>query len=341
MSGVPFLDVAGMARWIRRDGAEQIIADIAAEVENDFRRWPQFDTTPRVATHSPEGVIELMPISDGHMYGFKYVNGHPLNPSRGFQTVTAFGMLADVMTGYPVFISEMTLLTALRTAATSAMAARHLAKPSSRTMALIGTGSQAEFQALGFRALLGIRSLRAWDTDPQALHKFVTHAVHLGFSVHVATSARDAVEGADIITTCTADKTNATVLTDDMVADGVHLNAIGGDCPGKTELDPQILHRSSVFVELTEQTRVEGEIQQVAADFPVTELWEVIAGRSVGRSSDFEVTVFDSVGFAIEDFAALRHAMRSVDALTPRLDLLAELVDPKDLFALVQPVRLT
>ncbi|AXT86183.1 ornithine cyclodeaminase [Aeromicrobium sp. A1-2] len=340
MSAVPFVDVDAMARWIRTTGPEQIIAGIAATIESDFRRWPAFDKTPRVAAHSPEGVIELMPASDGETYAFKFVNGHPLNPSRGRQTVTAFGVVADVATGYPVFVAEMTLLTALRTAATSALVARWLARPDSQTMAMIGTGSQAEFQALGFRALLGIDSLRVWDTDPAAMAKFVRNVEPLGFTVHVAASAAEAVQGADIITTCTADKTYATVLTDSMVGAGVHVNAIGGDCPGKTELEAAILERSTVFVEYPEQTRIEGEIQQMPADFAVTELWEVVSGLADGRTSDTQITVFDSVGFAIEDFSALQFIRASVagsDYETP-LDLIADPSDPKDLFGLVVPV---
>jgi ornithine cyclodeaminase len=341
MSAVPFLDVDHMVRWVRQAGAERIIAGIAGAIEADFARWEQFDLTPRVAAHSAEGVIELMPTSDGRSYSFKYVNGHPLNPSRGFQTVTAFGVLADVHNGYPTFFSEMTILTALRTAATSAMVARLLARPASTTMAMIGTGSQAEFQALGFRALTGITSLRVWDTDPQAMATFVDNVAPLGFDVHVATSAADAVAGADVITTCTADKANATVLTDDMVGPGVHLNAIGGDCPGKTELDPRILDRGTVFVELPEQTRVEGEIQQMAPDFPVVELWRVVTGRAAGRVSDEQITIFDSVGFAIEDFSALRYAMDAVAGtdLVSMLDLVAEPADPKNLFGLVASTR--
>lgn len=337
MSSVPFLDVANTVRWVRSRGAEAVIAGMTDAVEADFRRWPSFDKTPRVAAHSSEGVIELMPTSDGVAYGFKYVNGHPSNPSYGLQTVTAFGVLAEVSSGYPTFVAEMTVLTALRTAATSAMAARHLARPDSRVMAMIGTGSQAEFQALGMRAALGITSLRVWDVDPAATEKFVRNAEPLGFEVHVASSAADAVRGADVITTCTADKQRALVLTDDMVAPGVHVNAIGGDCPGKTELDPAILHRADVFVEFEPQTRIEGEIQAVAADHPVTELWQVVTGQATGRRDADAVTVFDSVGFAVEDFAALRYAHESVAGtdLVGWLDLIADPADPKDLFGLV------
>jgi ornithine cyclodeaminase len=349
MTTVPFLDVAAAATWVARRGPEAVIADLTDALERDVARWEELEKRPRLASHSTDGVIELMPASDAVTYGFKFVNGHPLNPGRGYQTVTAFGVLADVHNGYPTFLAEMTLLTALRTAATSALAARHLARRDSRTMALVGTGSQAEFQALGMRAALGIGQLAAWDVDADALAKFVRNARELGFEVRVARSAADAVEGADVVTTCTADKTNATVLTDDMVrhlaAPGVHLNAIGGDCPGKTELDLRIVERASVFVEYAPQTRIEGEIQLLPADFPVTELWEVVTGRRPGRRSADELTLWDSVGFAVEDWSVLRYVHEDVATSDPdllqHLDLVAEPEDPKDLFALVRSAQTT
>lgn len=343
MSAVAFLDVPHMIRWVSDHGAEQLIQGMTDAVERDFARWPAFDKTPRVAAHSRDGVIELMPTSDGVTYGFKYVNGHPANPANGFQTVTAFGVLSQVHNGYPVFVAEMTILTALRTAATSALAARHLARPDASVMALIGAGSQAEFQSLGFRAVLGINTLRVWDTDPGAMDKFSRNARALGFDVTVCTSASAAVTGADIVTTCTADKANATVLSDDMVRSGMHLNAIGGDCPGKTELDRRILDRAKVFVEYPEQTRIEGEIQQCDPSFPVTELWQVITGASTGRECAEQITVFDSVGFAIEDFTALCFAYEAVKAsdYVSYLDLVAEPADPKNLFGMVAPANRT
>lgn len=330
------VDVPRMARWIAASGAEARIAGIAAAIEADFANWESFDKTPRLATHSADGVIELMPASDGELYAFKYVNGHPVNPSRGLQTVVGFGVLSDVATGYPLLISEMTLLTALRTAATSALAARYLARTDATRMALIGTGSQSEFQALGFRALLGINDLALWDTDPAALAKAEANLTRLGFEVRVASGAADAVAEADIVTTCTADKTLATILLDEHVRPGMHLNAIGGDCPGKTELDPQILRRSTIVVEFEPQTRIEGEIQHLPADHGVTELWRIIRREAPGRVSDEEVTVFDSVGFAIEDFAALRYVRDTLAAAqTEDLDLLAGPADPKDLYSVI------
>src|SRR5699024_484750 len=136
------LDVPGMSRWIQRDGTENVLTRMVQILEEDLRRWDSFEKIPRVASHTPYGVVELMPITDGELYAFKYVNGHPLNPARGLQTVTAFGVLADMDNGYPFFFAEMTLLTAVRTAAQSALAARELARAGSRVHALLGAGSR-------------------------------------------------------------------------------------------------------------------------------------------------------------------------------------------------------
>ena len=163
---VPFVSVDNMMKLIHHIGIEPMLIGLGEYIETDFKRWELFDKTPRVASHSEQGVIELMPTSDGEVYGFKYVNGHPKNTKEGLQTVTAFGLLADVDTGYPKLLSEMTLLTALRTAASSAMAARHLAPKGARIMAMIGNGAQSEFQCLAFKAICGIDTVRLYDIDP-------------------------------------------------------------------------------------------------------------------------------------------------------------------------------
>jgi len=338
---VPFVSVDNMMRLVHSIGVERMLVELAAYIEEDFRRWPLFDKTPRIAAHSKEGVIELMPTSDGIQYGFKYVNGHPKNTREGLQTVTAFGLLADVATGYPTLLTEMTMLTALRTAATSAMVAKYLAPKGATTMAMIGNGAQSEFQSLAMKAICGITTLRLYDTDPAATDKAARNLEGQGLTVVKCSSAEDSMEGAQIITTCTADKQNATILTDNMVGTGVHINAIGGDCPGKTELAPAILHRADIFVEYPPQTRVEGEIQNVAEDHPVTELWQVIEGQAAGRSSASQITLFDSVGFAIEDFSALRYIRDRLDGtdLFDQLDMLADPDDPRDLFGMLQRAK--
>ena len=168
---VPFVSVHNMMKLIHHVGVEPMLVGLGDYIEADFKRWELFDKTPRVASHSEKGVIELMPTSDGDVYGFKYVNGHPSNTADGLQTVTAFGLLANVANGYPVLLSEMTMLTALRTAATSAVVARLLAPKGAHVMAMIGNGAQCEFQVLAFKAILGIDAVRLYDIDPAATKK--------------------------------------------------------------------------------------------------------------------------------------------------------------------------
>jgi ornithine cyclodeaminase len=205
-------------------------------------------------------------------------------------------------------------------------------------MALIGNGAQSEFQALAFHHLLGIRTLRLFDTDPAAMRKLVANLASTPVQVVCCTSVADAVRGADIVTTVTADKTNATILVPDMLAPGMHVNGVGGDCPGKTELHPGVLRRAAVFVEYEPQTRIEGDLQQMEAGFPVTEIWRVLQGASAGRTDAGQVTVFDSVGFALEDYSALRFMRDNARALGlgQPLALVPTLADPRDLFASVR-----
>ena len=334
---VPFVSVENMMRIVHATGIERFLTELAAYIEEDFRRWELFDKTPRVASHSREGVIELMPTSDGIAYGFKYVNGHPKNTREGRQTVTAFGVMAEVGNGYPVLITEMTILTALRTAAMSALAARYLAPEGSRTMTIIGNGAQSEFQALAFRALVGVERLRLYDIDRSASERCARNLARHGFAIEIFDTGQEAVEGADIITTVTADKQYATILTDNMVGPGIHINAVGGDCPGKTELHRDILLRSQIFVEYPPQTRIEGEIQQLDPNHEVAELWQVIDGRIAGRTGRDQITLFDSVGFAVEDFSALRYVRQLLAGLPyyDQLDLLADPDDPRDLFGML------
>ncbi len=287
---VDYIGTARLRELMARTGTGRFIEELAGEIEADYRRWDDFEKSPRHAIHSSGGVIELMPTSDGRLYSFKYVNGHPKNTVKHLLTVTAFGVLADVATGYPLLLSEMTFVTALRTAAISALTARRMARPESRVMALIGNGAQSEFQAIAFHH-----------------------------------------------------KRNATILTPDMISPGMHLNAVGGDCPGKTELHADILRAKDVriVVEFEPQARIEGEIQHLVALGEmdalgrVTELADVVRGRVPGRVNDREVTLFDSVGFALNDFSSLRYLQR-LNAEQPdggqRIDLIPELDDPKDLF---------
>ncbi|URV29130.1 ornithine cyclodeaminase [Burkholderia gladioli] len=330
-----YLDVAAVAALIQDAGIARVLGSMASYIEQDYRRWHSFEKTARLASHSSEGVIELMPTADARHYSFKYVNGHPGNTRAELPTVMAFGVLAEVATGYPLLLSEMTLTTAVRTAATSALFARFLARPDSVSMALVGNGAQAEFQAIAFHELLGIEELRVFDVDAAATDKLVANlAPFRRLCIVRCGSTAEAVRGADIVTTVTADKTKATILSADMLEAGMHVNAVGGDCPGKTELDPELLRRARVVVEYEPQTRVEGDIQRLEADFPVIEFHRIVSGEQKGRESEAQVTVFDSVGFALEDFSALRylHAATRERGIGTDLELVPALRNPKDLY---------
>lgn len=334
---VPFVSVDNMMGLVHALGIETVLTELASFIEADFKRWPEFDKTPRVASHSTDGVIELMPTADAENYGFKYVNGHPKNMKEGFQTVTAFGVLSSVANGYPILLTEMTLLTALRTAATSALVGKYLMPKGAKVMAMIGNGAQCEFQAKAFQAICGIDTVRLYDIDPVATAKAARNLAQSGLTIVPCTTGEEAIEGAQIITTCTADKQYATILTDNMVGPGVHINAIGGDCPGKTELHRDILLRSDIFVEYPPQTRIEGEIQALDATHPVTELWQVMRGEVAGRTDARQITLFDSVGFAIEDFSALRYVHSKIGGTSffDLLDMLADPDEPRDLFGML------
>jgi ornithine cyclodeaminase len=337
MMDTPFLSAHGAAKLVSRQGLSQCLNGMHDAIAHDFKRWEQFEKSARLASHCAEGVIEIMPISDGQTYGFKYVNGHPNNHRHELPTVMAFGVLASVQTGRPLFISELTLITALRTAATSALAARYMARTDARSMALIGNGAQSEFQAVAFHGLLGIDTFYLYDPDLEATEKLADHLDELGLNTVVCKSILEAVRKADVITTATAVKTRANVLTRDMLRPGVHINAIGGDCPGKTELHPDVLRHARVFVEFEPQTRIEGDIQQMPTDFPVTELWEVLTGFALGRTKADQITVFDSVGFALEDFSALgyMHQLAQTKGELEYLSLIPEMRNPKDLYGLI------
>ena len=334
-----FLSAETVAHLVKTLGIADCLRGVAEYLHVDYLRWEAFDKSARVASHTADGVSELMPISDGAHYTFKYVNGHPKNTAFGLPTVMAFGVLARVDTGTPEVLSELTLTTAIRTAAMSVLAARTLARPDCRRMALIGNGAQSEFQALAFHHLLGIEEVRLFDIDGAATAKLMRNLAHTDLRLRVCASVQEAVRGADIVTTVTADKASARIITADMLEPGMHINGVGGDCPGKTEMHPDVLNGALVFVEYEPQTRVEGDLQQMPADFPATELWCVFAGKAPGRIDERQVTLFDSVGFALEDYSALRFMRDSARALGlgQTISLIPTMANPKDLFSLVRP----
>ena len=328
------ITTADMRQLVHHIGLSEFNARLFKNLEEDFSRWEQFQLSPRHATHYPHGVIELMPSSDDNLYAFKYVNGHPSNPKQGKLCVVALGMLADVATGYPLMLCEMTWLTALRTAATAALGARHLARSGSHLLAIIGTGAQSEFQVLALAGVCDVHAVRYYDPDARAMAKFAANLKGRLPHLVACKSAAEAVEGASLIVTATAAKCHNRILTREMVSPGVHIHALGGDCPGKTELEPALLDQAKIVVEYRPQSQLEGEIQNRPEAAIHAELWEIITGRCAGRESDEELTIFDSVGFALEDYSALRlvNVLAEEAGIGQEISLIPDLDDPKNLF---------
>ena len=325
------IDVPTLRRFVAKRGISRVLAELADVIEASYRRWEEFDKSPRHAIHFDHGVIELMPVADRTRYACKYVNGHPGNPADGRMTVAALGILSDVDCGYPLLVSEMTLLTALRTAATSGLVARYCARPESAVLALIGTGAQAEFQTLAFANERPLRSIRYYDVDPQAMAKFEHNMATQNLELVPCASIEEAVDGADIVSVATAIKDRQALITPAMLRPGMHINAVGGDCPGKTELSPEVLPHCDVIVEFEPQTRVEGEIQDT--DCAVTEFHEIVRGMREGRLAETDITLFDSVGFALEDHATLCWLYDNIEGF--EVELVPEADDPRDLYSLL------
>ncbi|QPB43473.1 ornithine cyclodeaminase [Rodentibacter haemolyticus] len=324
-----------VANIIKRQGIEETLKGMRDYILEDYLNWDSFDKSPRISNHVPDGVLELMPIANQQQYSFKYVNCHPKNPNEGLSTILAFGALISNDTGQPDVISEFTLSTALRTAATSVLAAQYLARPNSKRMAIIGNGCQSEFQALAFYYLLGIEELALFDIDRKASEKLARNLANTSLKIEIFDTVAQAVKNADIITTVTAEYSRANIITPEMIEAGMHINAVGGDNVNKTELHVEVVKNARVFVEFEPQTRIEGELQNMPADFPVTPLFEVFQKDQSARQSKEEVTLFDSVGFAIEDFSAIRYMNDAAIklGLARPLSLTPDLKDPKDLFS--------
>ena len=201
-------------------------------------------------------------------------------------------------------------------------------------MAIIGTGGQAEFQALAFHFINGIENIRYYDIDPAVMEKFARNLSSFDLNLIPCDSVDSVVDGADCITTVTAAKKKQVILNVGHIAPGMMINAVGGDCPGKTELDPAILDSCKVVVEYIPQSIIEGEIQNRDESIVYAELWELVQNRKSGRHDDEEINLFDSVGFAVEDYSILRllYDLANELGIGQEMRIIPELSDPKDIF---------
>ncbi len=337
------ISIESLNKILEKHGFENYLKDLMEALKRDYSRWDKFTKMPRPAMHVPGGVLELMPICDNELYyTFKYVNCHPKNPESGKMTIVATGQLSRIDTGYPLMFSEMTLLTALRTAANSALATNLMARKNAKVLAVIGTGAQSEFQVKGMQLIRDIKEVRYFDIDAKAMDKFEKNMKDSGLKLVRGKNVQETIENADIITVCTACKANVDVIKNDWVKNGMHLNALGGDTVGKTELELSILNRSRIVVEYFEQSFIEGEIQRLklkdAKKMVSAEMFEIINGNQKGRENDKEITLFDSVGIGLEDYSALRltYELSKRYGIGEELNLLPDMKDPKDLISLIK-----
>jgi ornithine cyclodeaminase/alanine dehydrogenase len=265
------------------------------------------------------GTLLLMPAAAHEsggpaMAGAKLVSFHPKNRERGHPTLHASYLLIDGATGQALAYLEGTYLTAVRTGATSALAARLLARADARRVVCFGAGVQAGFQLAALAAVRALERVAVVGRDPGRARSFaVTMAKRLAVSVEVADDARAAVRGADIVTCATTSATPVVFGAD--LRPGTHLDLIGAFRPTDREADTEALRRSRVVVDTFDGTLGEAgdvliPLREGAFDraHVSAELAEVVVGTKPGRTREDEITVFKSVGWALEDLAAARLA---------------------------------
>jgi alanine dehydrogenase len=264
------------------------------------------------------GDVRTMPayLEETDAVAVKVVNSHPENRKKhGLPTVMAMIILVDPRTGAPEAIMGGAWITALRTGAAGAVAAKYLANPDPKTVGVVGAGMQARTQLMGLQLVFGtIEEVRVWDRDKEAAVKYAEEMKTKGEqeSIYPVESVRNAVQGADIIVTATPSR--EPLVSAEWVDEGTHINCIGADAPGKQELDPAILLKSKIVVDDWSQSCHGGEINVPFAKEIIgkEDIWgdicEIVAGLKQGRTTPDEITVFTSTGIAIQDAAAAKIA---------------------------------
>jgi len=258
------------------------------------------------------GDLRTMPayLEETDAVAVKVVNSHPENRKYGLPAVMATIILVDPRTGAPKAIMGGTWITALRTGAAGAIAAKYLANPNPKTVGVVGAGTQARTQLMGLQLVFKtIEEVRVWDRAEKAALKYAEEMKMKcnQASIYSVKGIKEAVQGADIIVTATPSR--KPLVSAEWVDEGTHINCIGADAPGKQELDPAILVKSKIVVDDWSQSCHGGEI-----NVPLTkgiidkeDVWgdicEIVAGLKHGRTSPDEITVFTSTGLAIQDAA--------------------------------------
>jgi alanine dehydrogenase len=258
------------------------------------------------------GEVDIKPgyVEDFGIIGTKIASGYYDNHKLGLPPGVAIIVLMDLKTSMPIAIMDGTYITAYRTGAAGAVAADVLARKNSKRVGVVGTGTQGRMQIIALRELLKIEEVRAWDIVGEAAERYAKEmAESLGIEVNAFSNVEDVVRDADIVVTVTPSR--EALVKSDWIGEGVHINAIGADGPGKQELDPRIVASADkIVVDSLVQCRMIGEIQHALAQNLITEdnvhaeIGQILIGDKSGRESEKEITMFDSTGIAAQDIAA-------------------------------------
>ena len=256
---------------------------------NDFRAMPAF--------------LETGPTGKGAC-GIKWIGVFPQNHLKNEPTVLGTILLNSPETGRLLAVLEANTITAMRTAATAALAASLMANPKPRVLSIVGAGIQASYQLKAHADLFGFEEIRVWGYQPGEADRFCTqHAIYKNLKAF--TDLQVCVKSADIIITCTSSR--KPLVLADWIKAGAHINAIGADAKGKEELEAKILLGARIAVDEWEQASHSGEINVPISEGLLNrkniyaELSEIVLGSKPGRLSPDETTVFDSTGLAVLD----------------------------------------
>jgi ornithine cyclodeaminase len=263
------------------------------------------------------GMIGLMPgyLGSPARFGLKIVSIFPGNHGTGYDSHQGAVLLFDPQVGSPLAVIDASAITAIRTAAVSGVATRVLARPDAGDLAILGSGVQAATHLEAMRAVRGVRRVRVWSRDPLHARRFAgRESERQQIEIEPTTTAREAVEGADLICTTTASR--EPIVEGAWIAPGAHLNAVGACFATARELDTAAILRARVYVDRRESALAESgdiliPIQEGAfgEDHIVAELGDVLTRKAQGRAGARDVTLFKSLGIAIEDLASARHVL--------------------------------
>jgi alanine dehydrogenase len=265
------------------------------------------------------GLLVAMPgglFGGDDVLGLKVLTVFPGNAAHGEESHQGAVLLFEAERGRPLAFLDASSITAIRTAAVSALATRLLAREDAGDLALLGTGVQARTHLAALWEVRPLRRVRVWSRDPGNARRFAAEeSARRGLPVEPAASAREAVAGADLI--CTVSAAVEPILEGDWIAPGAHINAVGACTPDARELDTAAVVRARLFVDRRESALHEpGEILTplregaITEDHILGEIGELLIGKVAGRRDASDITLFESLGLTVEDLAAARHIYR-------------------------------